>query len=271
MLARTYGPRFSQFPCYVQPKLDGVRALYQNGTFQSRDEKLWKPGVLKHLVDELATLNLGDTILDGEFYVHGWKLQRINGAVAVNRNAPIPDTLLVEYHVFDVVDPKTPFSQRWLGLYHGLTNVLLHVKTVPTVAVHTREDFLWHFDHYTALGYEGVMARPDGVYEFGEHIGRGGTPTQFRSKFLWKHKDWQDGEFLCVGTTPGEGKADIGIGALRCTTTGGHEFKVGTGLDDETRVAFAENPPFLQDIRVKYRFLTDDGIPFNPVFVAVMS
>jgi len=75
MLAKTLGPKFSSYPCYVQPKLNGVRALYQRGqdtfwTFQSRDEKTWKTEVLAHIGNELCSLELGSVILDGELYVH---------------------------------------------------------------------------------------------------------------------------------------------------------------------------------------------------------
>jgi len=279
MLARTFGPKYTRFPCYVQPKLNGVRALYQDGMFQSRDEKLWKRPVLKHLVDDLRQLNLGPAVLDGELYVHGWRLQRINGAIAVNRNEPCADTLHVEFHIFDIVDPTRKFSQRWLPLAYGLKeSTLEHCKVVTTDYVHTPEEMERYFHHYTSKGYEGIMLRPDGPYEFGE------TPhgTQKRSETLWKYKQWQDDEFECCGITHGEGKADIGIGALELIANkpfrtfpnnGGHlhVFKVGTGFSDEERIKFARNPPIGKLVRVRYLELTADGIPFNPSFLAVMS
>jgi DNA ligase-1 len=130
-----------------------------------------------------------------------------------------------------------------------------------------REDMEMHFHMYTKLGYEGIMLRPDGPYEFGitDH------DTQKRSQFLWKHKSWQDDEFYCVGVTEGEGKADIGIGALRCAKENGPAFKVGTGFSDEDRIEFMKFPPIGKLVRVRYLCLTDDNIPFNPSFIAVMS
>src|SRR5262249_36888189 len=114
MLARTVGPKFSHYPCYVQPKLNGVRALYQAGVFQSRDEKLWQPEVVKHLTDELGQFSqyLGNVCLDGEFYCHGMRLQEINGAIAVNRKEPCKVTPQICFHVFDVVNPHEKFSNR---------------------------------------------------------------------------------------------------------------------------------------------------------------
>ena len=293
MLARTLGPKFNQFPCFVQPKLNGVRALYQQavgGIFQSRDEKVWKENVLVHLEKELLSLeSLDGLILDGELYVHGWRLQRINGAVATNRKEPSEDTKNVEFHVFDVVDPNRSFSQRWFDLYHPLQMAdLPHIKAVPTFQCLSRDELELHFHHYTRLGYEGIMLRPDGPYEFGEHMGRGGTMTQYRSKTLWKHKQWEDDEFRCVGVTQGEGKADIGVGALILTTytvnskeevidierlqhTLDSTFKVGTGFTDEERIEFMKNPPIGKLVKVRYLCLTADGIPFNPSFLCVMS
>ena len=60
MLAHKLQDHQSKLPekVYIQPKLNGVRALYAAGTFQSRDEILWKQPVLQHLRDELLPLIL---------------------------------------------------------------------------------------------------------------------------------------------------------------------------------------------------------------------
>lgn len=289
MLARTLGPKFAQFPCFGQRKLNGVRALYQQGsgpgfdTFQSRDEKIWKFSVLEHLSKELQTLKIGSLILDGELYKHGWRLQQINGAVAVNRLLPREDTKDVEFHVFDVVNLEKPFSERYFEIYHLLKSASLpHIKPVETILLHDRETMLDAFHLFTREGYEGIMLRPEGFYEFGEHRGRNGTMTEYRSRTLWKHKQWEDGEFRCVDITQGEGKAEIGVGALILTTqphigelstfhpTNWPIFGVGTGLTDQDRIEFAANPPIGKLVRVRYLCLTEDGIPFNPSFLAVL-
>lgn len=280
MLARTYGPKYSHFPCYVQPKLNGVRALYQRGVFQSRDEKLWKTSTLQHISDQLNLLHLEfnnfDFILDGELYVHGWKLQRINSAIAVKRLEPTHETPHICFHVFDVVDPSRSFSERWIPMRNLLASAdLPHIRPVETALVHDSEQLQRYFHMATAEGYEGVMLRPDGPYEFGE------TPhgTQKRSRFLWKHKQWEDAEFECIGVTPGEGKASIGIGALELMTRKGglpsllndRVFNVGTGFSDEERIAFGNSPPIGKLVRVRYLCLSEDGIPLNPSFLAVLE
>jgi ATP-dependent DNA ligase len=272
MLARTFGPKYNKYPCYIQPKLNGVRALYHNGVFQSRDEKLWRSNVLHHLLNDLSTLCLGDTILDGELYVHGWPLQRINGAIAVDRVTPSIDTPSVEYHIFDAVDPTQNFADRWLDLANTLDNQgLRKCCIVPTAYVHSLSEVEQHFHHWVAQGYEGVMLRPDGPYEYGETE----HGTQKRSQTLWKYKEWDEDTFICVGVTEGIGKADIGIGAFECAFRNADgvavRFYVGSGLSDAQRIHYAANPPIGKRINVRYLCLTEAGVPFNPTFLEVMS
>lgn len=261
MLARTYGPKFSSYPCFVQPKLNGIRALYQNGTFQSRDEKIWNTSVLQHITTDLARLHpiLDNYLLDGELYFHGWSLQRINSACAVNRKEPSIETFSVEYHVFDVVHSAS-FTDRWLSVSNALRQSDLRtVKVVTTDFVHSVEEMQRYFRRYVYLGYEGIMLRPDGPYEKAK-----------RSRYLYKYKNWQDGEFYCFGVTKGEGKADIGIGAL-CLETRKHlPFRVGTGFDDELRAHFAENPPIGKLVKIRYLELSDNGVPLAPSFLCVL-
>lgn len=300
MLARTYGPKYDKFPCLLQPKLNGIRALAQSAgasiVMQSRDEKLWRYDFLREIYDELKVLyasaktffgNTWTPLLDGELYVHGWRLQDINAAIAVNRKERTDNTGRVEYHIFDSIPNLTSsFLDRWVGLSSLIQQLrnddaLPHIRVVPTHRCDNLEEMLRYFHHYTAAGYEGVMLRTDEPYFLGETD----HGTEYRSRTLWKHKQWEDAEFLCVGTTPGEGKASIGIGALildsgqpcdlNTTPLGSRieasHFKVGTGFSDEDRIFYAANPPIGKLVRVRYLELTAAGIPFNPSFLAVLE
>lgn len=268
MLAKTYGPRYNRYPCFVQPKLNGVRALYQGGIFQSRDEKIWSNEKLFHLKKQLVEIEklIGPRILDGELYLHGLRLQTINGAVAINSKTPRDDTHLIEYHVFDCItqEPNQIFSERFLKLGHDINNAnISHIKVVQTswMAKAGIEDL---FRYHIANGYEGIMLRPDGPYE-------PSSSTGSRSQYLWKYKSWEDGEFLCVGITKGDGKASIGIGALVLQTIDGTPFHCGTGFQDFDRIELLNNSPFGKLVRVRYNSLTSDGIPTPCAFVCVMS
>lgn len=271
MLARTLGPKFDKWPCFVQPKLNGVRALYQSGVLQSRDEKLFAYPVVRHIIDELATLKLGNLMLDGELYVHGWRLQKINGAVATNRTSPREDSHEVEFHVFDAIDErgfKTLFSERFLEHAAYIQNSSLpHVKLVHTAMVYNREWLDKYFHAHCRDGFEGLMARPDGPYQLGETS----HGTTFRSPFLWKYKSWKDTEYECVAVVLGEGKASIGIGSLTLQNALGITFQCGTGFTDDERRELAANPPINKLVKVRYVEITSDGIPYPCTFLAVIS
>ena len=88
---------------------------------------------------------------------------------------------------------------------------------------------------------------------------------------------------MCVGVTQGEGKADIGIGALTCSNAATHPdmnpailrdntplFNVGTGFSDVERIAYMQNPPIGKMVKVRYLCLSADGIPLNPSFLCLM-
>ena len=76
MLAHDYNKRgkSAKFPCFVQPKLDGVRAVGSNGLF-SRARKPFAH--LTHIVNELPS----GIILDGELYTNKLTFQEIVGLV----------------------------------------------------------------------------------------------------------------------------------------------------------------------------------------------
>lgn len=280
MLAKTWTPSFNHYPAFVQPKLNGIRGLYQHGKFQSRGEKFWRDDFVEHIVAELRSLDLGDLILDGEFYVHGWKLQRINSAMGVNnlKKGPSEDTRKMEFHVFDVVDDKKKFSERWLETMSQINEAsLVYVKVVPTEKADDAVFNTDQFKSYVFFGYEGIILRPDGPYEFGARWSdRASKFTDYRSPFLWKRKSWEDGEWVCVGCTPGEGKASIGVGSLQFQHWNKEkrqmfDFSCGTGFDDNERIDLAENDPRGKLVRLRFPYVSEDGVPQCPSFVAIMS
>ncbi len=188
MLPRTFNPRYNHYPCYLQPKLKGVRALYQCGVFQASDEKLWRPKVLEHLIDAFSPYrnSLGNVIFDGVLYVHGWEDERISTAATVSLKDPTTDTLELQYHIFDVVDAERNYSDRWLEVYpciqfwnHS------HIRVVSTVRIWFPEEAANQLTYWTGLGYDGIILRPDGPYEFGEKKCKD-RMVQYRSSFLWE-------------------------------------------------------------------------------------
>lgn len=274
LLAHIYEPHRVTYPCYVQPKLNGIRALYQNGHFQSRDEIPFPSNLLQHLAKPLLKTFAPEVILDGELYVHGWPLQRINAAVTPVRQHPTEDTLKVEYHVFDVVDFGKSFTTRNITRGPIAENPIYNVDT--QLAYNEANANEW-YARWVSQGYEGMMYRlGDCPYtepkdRFDD---RNWNVPNIRSPYIsdkdnrvWhllKRKDWQDHEFTCIEVIEGEGKLHGTLGALICATVSGKQFNVGSGLTDQQRHYYWQNPPRGKLIKVKYLCLSFDGIPLNP-------
>jgi len=282
LLAHIYEPHRINWMQHIwlQPKLNGVRALSQGGHFQSRDELPWN-GMLEHLSKWMRDMFPPEWVLDGELYVHGWPLQRINQAVAINATlrGANNDTPLIEYHIFDRVSYQLSFEDRFFfGLlqYRGLLGPDNPIKIVTTLLRHDPVEV----DNFYALqvqrGYEGIIYRlGDCPYTYPKQPG-----VAWRRKYLsnknnrvWhmlKRKSWQDAEFTCIRVDEGIGKRLEKAGALICATPEGKEFGVGSGLTDAEAAHYLENPPIGHKIKVKFLCYTSDGIPFNPTVEAVL-
>lgn len=275
LLAHIYEPKRFQHG-YVQYKYDGVRAIYQNGRFQSRDEHPFAAPLLDHLSKELQQRIHPDALLDGELYVHGWPLSRINGAVSTARSLPIEDTLQVQYHVFDAPCASRAFHERWdWAIRHivGLKNTVL----AKTQEIFSPTDADAFYTHAVEQGYEGIMYRL-GTCPYTTPKQKNNDPAS-RLKYLsdqnnrcWhllKRKDWQDDWFLCTDLEEGTGKCSGMMGALVLKASNGETFRVGSGFDDLTRKRLWETPTLIVDhfVHVRYRVLTSYGIPFNPTYL----
>lgn len=283
LLAHCFSPERITYPCWLQPKLNGVRALYQNGSFQSRDEIPWKPEVLAHLAKPLQEAFRPDAILDGELYVHGWSLQRINSAVTPVRNAPTKDTLLVEYWVFDVVDYQASFIDRFENFSEAKRPAGVHAVTTISSKDALRADKF--YGQTVQDGFEGIMYRlGDCPYTIPKQrlsirdarmspltcatikLPSFWSDKNNRCWHLLKRKSWQDAEFLCTGILEGEGRLSGMVGALVCDNL----FTVGSGLSDPQRIDLWQNPPIGRTLKVKYLVLSENGIPLNPTLLAIL-
>lgn len=283
LLAHTYEPHRVSFPCYIQPKLNGVRALYQDGYFQSRDELPWNVAILQHLADELVEIIPNRQILDGELYVHGWPLQKINGAVTPVRLECREDTAFVEYHIFDTVDFTSSFADRWNSLPHGIE--LNRIRFVETRRISGFVEADAFYSEKVSQGYEGIMYRlGDCPYTlpkqpFYEHaLGAGTFPSKARFLsdkdnrcwHLLKRKDWQDGEWPIVDyrRTIGE-KGEPGF-QLTLKTKDGLLFNCGAGLSHSKQDYYEQNSPAGRLAKLKYLTLSKDGIPQNNTLLAIL-
>ena len=206
MLAHKYDEQKSKinFPCIVQPKLDGIRNLSTIDGFFSRGRKEFTS--CTHIREELEGFYKADPSarLDGEFYAHEFKadFEKICKAVKKSAAKASPSDLAlqqrVKYYVYDA--PRIAgfvetdgFKVRNEELARKLKG-LNHIVVVPSIVVTSETDLLTLKEQWIADGYEGIMVRNmNSPYE------------DKRSYNLQKLKDFIDKEFIIVGINEGEG------------------------------------------------------------------
>lgn len=256
MLAERFDKRghMIKYPAYIQPKLDGVRALYNytTNTFKSRSGLPIGQGshnILKELRE--ATWPDGHLHLDGELYAHGLSFQNV--MKLVNSNDP-----KLTFSVYDYAGTADPYSTRLEKIKRFfLANVgLKHIKYVETLVANSPADVKKLHDRFVSEGYEGAIVRSgDGVY----------TPS--RSNHLQKVKEFQDAEFRVEGH-----KKDVSGKVLWVCSSGGggRTFTVKPNSSDVMSNEVNHGSRSAASLvgrlyTVKYQELTDDGIPRFPI------
>jgi DNA ligase-1 len=267
MLAHKYSQHKKKlvWPAFTQPKIDGVRALYNSGRLQSRDGKFWHRDVCAHICKALSDLPPHIT-LDGELYKHTWRLQEINSCVAVNRNEPAPLTYLIEYHVFDHFDETRP-ELAFIDRHERLCAIIDHIcnpliRLVPTYQVSNEIEFESFFAQFRSLKYEGSMWRAS-LSPYGLPSNCGNKENRWHC--LLKRKDWLDDWFPVHSFNYGLGRLSSTVGTIVCLAPNGSPFEVGSGFSDADREHFLTNLP--NSLHVQYETLSRDGIPLKPVFL----
>jgi DNA ligase-1 len=273
MLAHRYDKHSSKikFPCWVQPKLDGVRMIAKK---ESGNILMWsRKGKEMVIPDKIAAqlelmLSEGQCV-DGEIYVHDWSFQRIISAVKKKR----ADTERLEYHIYDSPHPSLSFEERvpvttvntttfpvYCRDWNGKSFPLKNIKFVETVDIDDQEEFDFYESKFISDGYEGMMVRnQNSLYKY-----------KHRSYDLQKVKRFVDKEFKIIGGKDGTGR-ETGLVIFKCVTNDGSEFDVrpmGTHKD-RAEIYMNLSSYIGKDLTVKYQELTDDGIPRFPVGISV--
>lgn len=278
LLAHTYEPHRVTYPCRGQRKLNGVRGLGQFGLFQSRDEMPFGSHMTR-LGDRLRKIFPSPIITDGEFYVHGWPLGRINGAVTPIRLTEKEYTKHIQYHIFDIVDFNKSFEERFASIPEFED---AFIKVVPVTVLHDENETNTFYKQCVDDKYEGMMfrlddcpyTRPKQPNDCRTQFGRRGrlrflSDKENRCWHLLKKKDWQDGEFdfVSINETIGElGKPGFQVW---CLARNREKFKFGSGLTQNEVQFYLENPPIGQKIKGKYLTLSADGIPQNGTILCI--
>ncbi|HYT41567.1 MAG TPA: hypothetical protein VEP90_04435 [Methylomirabilota bacterium] len=260
MLAQDYKTRANKivFPCFGQPKLDGVRCLFNpKRGFWSRQGKPFNAVDLSHLRWD----SIENITLDGELILpKPYTFQETVSAIKKQNEL----TPLLEYAVFDLVVHGT-FKGRWSTFlkdrcddkYPDKPARLYLVQTLPMYSI---EDVHTWLQRYLEEGYEGIILRNyEGEYEIGQ-----------RSVDLQKYKLFVDAEYKIIDIIDGVGKEE-GAAIFVCETEDGLVFKTRPQGNYETRrQQFLNKNQYIgKKLIVKYQNLTDDGVPRFPVGISV--
>lgn len=268
MLAATYDHKMA-FPCFVQPKLDGLRCLtyIKDGKIvaQSRTGGLFSMDrvtcALEFFFKEYPTV-----VLDGELYTPDLTFERVAGLIKKKKRTADDDhdLSLIKYHVYDCI-PTTSMSSSFSERIEFLNETvsLRHdpiLALVPTERIDSNESFRSFFSSYIESGFEGIMLRTiNGVYK-----------TGYRSKDLQKYKEFQEEEFKIIGYDQGSGR-DEGTVIWLCETEQGKSFSVRPrGTMEQRSEWFKTGSKYIgKKLTVIFQERSEQGVPRFPVGKAV--
>jgi ATP-dependent DNA ligase len=233
---------------YVQPKLDGHRALYSCDREMAYSRNGKPITAIEKILSELSEISkTANVVFDGELYIHGMPLQKISSLVRKRQEES--DDLF--YYIYDVI-VDLPFCERFELIADIFDNNDLQMVRLCPTHLTSRNPLDWLIEHKRS-GYEGSMMREiNSPYEEGK-----------RSKSLIKVKSNEDSEFVVFNIEPAKNGAAI----LICKSYSGKAFSVTChGNLSYKQKVFKERSNYIgRSVRVEYAGLTADGVPFHPV------
>ena len=264
MLALDYTKRKKDivFPCYTQPKLDGVRAIFDGVKMTSRTGKEYT--VTSHIQMKLPE----NLLLDGELYSMDMPFEALTGLCRKKKLTDEEQRIMeksVFLYVFDCYDTQNSemsFEER----YQLLKSLQLPkgVKLVPTHEMKSADKLGEIHAKYTQDGFEGTILRnKQGAYK-----------PKDRSKDLQKFKSFEDAEFIICGYYEGSGKDSSSV-IWECSykTVDGHDGKFKCrprGSREQRKELFNCAQTYIgKRLTVRYQELTEGGCPRFPVAIGI--
>ena len=233
------------WPYYVSPKFDGIRAIYKNGVFFFRSGRIIKG--LPHLQKDLAGVNVS---LDGELMIPGMDNYTASGRL---RSGNL--TLDARYFVFDC-----PSVEGTLDVRMEQAQIACFGKqfceTVAHVIVNDNTELTTWYLSSLKLGYEGVMLK-DTTHHY----------LDGRSNAWLKKKKSDLFDVVVVDFYEGEGKYRGMLGGF-VVQLGSVKFNCGGGYSDLQRKQFWEDRHDCIDrvMSVRAQEVTPDGALREPRF-----
>jgi DNA ligase-1 len=241
MLARTMSDENLSLPCFVQPKLDGIRCLWDGRTAWTRSGRPHAPHI-QRLASHWPAIH---GVLDGELAMDpGTPFETIQSAVSRENER----SGHLEFRIFDTIS-SSPFRDRYDSIRHIV---------IETVLIRSASELESALDRFLEAGHEGLIARnPASPYQPGYSDG------------LLKYKRFEDAEFRVVDILEAEGK-DAGTAVMVCETATGLTFGVKPAGSRQIRMRIlAERHDWIgKSYTVRFQGWTRNGIPRFPTGVA---
>lgn len=231
----------------VSEKFDGVRALWDGERLRFRGG-----GVVSAPAAFLAGLPAGQA-LDGELWLGRGRFDALS-AIVRREQAVATEWDHVHYLVFEQPGGDGGFAQRVERLRSlAAQSSGRRWEVVEQSAVANPIALRARLKAVVAQGGEGLMLHlADAAYRTG------------RSEVLLKLKPVRDAEAVVVGHTPGRGRFEGQLGALRVRDEAGREFLVGSGLNEAQR---RDPPPIGSVVTYSWRGETASGLPRFPTLL----
>lgn len=265
-----------KFPCYASPKLDGIRAIVQNGVVLSRS--------LTPIPNRQVQRMFGAyEHFDGELIVGSPTAEDVFRNTTSHVMSFDKEDADLRYYVFDHLEaPHERFHHRSRRVTQA--NLKGNVFPLGQFPMNKIEELLAYEEACLDAGYEGIIVRdPDAPYKFGRSTANEG--------YLLKLKRFTDAEFPIIGfeermhngneatvsnlgrtkrsshTAGKSGRGDLG--ALVLALPDGRSFNCGTGFDDELRRDVWHNQKrFLGRLaKVKFFQIGMKDAPRHPTFL----
>jgi len=314
MLAQTFDPtdhevgskkkKVIKFPCFVQPKLDGLRCVsYVTRTgnenvvcLQSRTGAFFTG--LPHIAAALRPYlsQHPNIVIDGELYTDQMPFEELAGLIKKKKitAADVERLKKVKYHVYDIYDHQRydmPFVER-IGLLASAvrrcgciandthsagvasgrvlrsdTEAAADAAAEAAVVVLVRTEKIAVMSEFRRLFSEFVEAGYEGIIL---RNAAGVYRANYRSNDLQKYKEFMENEYRIIDFTQGEGR-DAGAVIWLCETADGKEFTVRPrGTMEQRRAWFKDGGSYIgKNLTVIYKELTEEGKPRFPVGKAV--
>jgi hypothetical protein len=277
-----YAESDMKYPVYVQPKLDGTRAL----SYMDKNSKVviysrrgkditelnYLRSEIKSLILKLKSLSNVNWYLDGEMYKDGESLQTINGFISQEidskRFSKYGD-LRIMLNVFDMFsdeNPKEPYSKRLALLSSAFkSGSYKYITLVNTTLVHNKEENDKLYKSFLKKGLEGsVIRKINFLYKI--------SKKEIRTKDVVKRKPRLSGEFKVVGYKEGLKGKDKGAIIWILETSKGLKFTsqpAGISYEERYRIFKSLNQKKFDEtyknkwMTIDYDSLSKDGIPLK--------